>query len=683
MKTGRWAGFWLGVGAGAAWLGVFALRFTQVPSDWWRWRDDAVITLSHAQNLVEFGTVGVSPGGDRVEGFSSPLQFILASAAFEATDVGYQGFLDVQVGLCLALTGALIASTIANIAKSQGMTDRRSRSLAFIASAGVALVIMSSYTTAGWLVSGMENPLAMLLGAAIVYVVIVLNQSRLQAPILGFLIGLLGLVRVEFPALMLPLLVGAALVVMVERRPKRTRAALAWLVGVPIGMWVAVHVTRFAYFGYALPNTALVQAKVAGVRQVVVLLLLLALFAVYVEVLRRGPMHPRLLATFWMVVAVAGGIAFVAVSLTLGTWIVSAWAMLTLIALAVALGALKWLMVQLRADLWRPDIVFAGLVFIPLAQVMLSGPARMDAFRVASLAVPWMAMWTAATAVRLVAISRVVDSRGRGRSSNRRMVAAGVIAIAVVMGGIAAVNDKVRDMPWRVTPGEDTILAISDGFRSDHLGGEALPIVANPDLGKISFKKRAVMVDLGWLGDPMLARISATRPDLEETYLNDVAAPDVVESHGDWSCRYASWLDSPAFLARWHPSSPLWAQAEAYDDACPVGGRHTIWVRAADTDSEYALTRQIASSSDPVSVIRMATEQCSGTGTGVFRCQGVRRAVTRNSQLLRDRGLQEGSLSAMSASPTAELDSLLILRGREWAQKAFVEFERLAALNSP
>lgn len=65
------------------------------------------------------------------------------------------------------------------------------------------------------------------------------------------------------------------------------------------------------------------------------------------------------------------------------------------------------------------------------------------------------------------------------------MVAAGVIAIAVVMGGIAAVNDKVRNMPWRVTPGEDTILAISDGFRSDHLGGEALPIVANPDLGKI------------------------------------------------------------------------------------------------------------------------------------------------------------------------------------------------------
>lgn len=178
-----------------------------------------------------------------------------------------------------------------------------------------------------------------------------------------------------------------------------------------------MHVTRFAYFGYALPNTALVQAKVAGVRQVVVLLLLLALFAVYVEVLRRGDASEiagdvldgrcccrrhrfcGCLADARNLDRKCLGDADADCSSSCAR------------RLEVVDGPTS------RADLWRPDIVFAGLVFIPLAQVMLSGPARMDAFRVASLAVPWMAMWTAATAVRLVAISRVVDSRGRGRSS--------------------------------------------------------------------------------------------------------------------------------------------------------------------------------------------------------------------------------------------------------------------------
>ena len=62
---------------GAGFATVVLTRLWSVDEYWWVARDDAVITLSHAKNAADFGSIGVSPG-DRVEGFSSPLQFAAA-----------------------------------------------------------------------------------------------------------------------------------------------------------------------------------------------------------------------------------------------------------------------------------------------------------------------------------------------------------------------------------------------------------------------------------------------------------------------------------------------------------------------------------------------------------------------------------------------------------------------------
>ena len=41
------------------------------------------------------------------------------------------------------------------------------------------------------------------------------------------------------------------------------------------------------------------------------------------------------------------------------------------------------------------------------------------------------------------------------------------------------------------------------------------------------------------------------------TYLNEVAAPDVVELHGYWACRYTRWVNSPRFQAGWRLSDDV------------------------------------------------------------------------------------------------------------------------------
>jgi hypothetical protein len=57
----------------------------------YRYRDDGLVTLSHARGLADVGTVSVSISGSRVEGYSTPLQFAAASAFYGLGGDGYRG----------------------------------------------------------------------------------------------------------------------------------------------------------------------------------------------------------------------------------------------------------------------------------------------------------------------------------------------------------------------------------------------------------------------------------------------------------------------------------------------------------------------------------------------------------------------------------------------------------------
>ena len=63
------------LGCGGVFVLVFyAVGYANIPGDYYVARDDGVITMSHGRNLVEHGFIGVGPSGERVEGYSAPVQ---------------------------------------------------------------------------------------------------------------------------------------------------------------------------------------------------------------------------------------------------------------------------------------------------------------------------------------------------------------------------------------------------------------------------------------------------------------------------------------------------------------------------------------------------------------------------------------------------------------------------------
>ena len=252
------------------------------------------------------------------------------------------------------------------------------------------------------------------------------------------------------------------------------------------------------------------------------------------------------------------------------------------------------------------------------------------------------------------------------------------MACAVLAGVAASFGDRPRDLWFIISPRDTQILQVSDAYRNVYLGSVAMPIVANPDLGKLSVVKRAMIVDLGWLGDPLLARISSQRPDLQTLFLNDVAKPDVVETHDVWSCRYQGWLSSPAYRSDYQLSDPSWATTGPVVDAsCPLGARYAIWQRTPDPQ-ETALTRDLATSADPATLVRQATRDCAARpAESAFRCEKVRRAITRNTADLSQRGLLQQTINAMSASPTYAMDQHILKREPGWAEAAYQQFVSL------
>ena len=72
----------LSLSGGLIFVVFFYWAYSNIDSSLYQVRDDGVITMSHAKNLVDYGFIGVSPSGGRVEGYSAPVQFFVYAAAY-------------------------------------------------------------------------------------------------------------------------------------------------------------------------------------------------------------------------------------------------------------------------------------------------------------------------------------------------------------------------------------------------------------------------------------------------------------------------------------------------------------------------------------------------------------------------------------------------------------------------
>lgn len=660
---------WIFVLGFASWIILIGYTLFSVPIKWWRWRDDAVITLSHAQNLVNYGSIGISPG-DRVEGFSSPLQFLISSIFFRATGKGYGLFLDLQVFICIGLAGALIAITSYNILNRNRSQDEPFNKILIPVFASVlsGLIASASWTSIGWLASGMENPLIVVIGLTIVYISS-LKPNRKNLILASTMVGVLGIARVEFAAFTLPMCANVALLLPRKFKYCRHRyIAIAFFI--PVSIWALTHFARLMYFGNLLPNTAIVQGRESN--SIFKLLLLLVLYSLYIIAsiaLSKLPRNKLLQA--WKLLAYAAMISpalFIFSPQSLKFPYFLGFAMLVSL-----ICYLQYLRLRIPEFDLPQTLIFTGLLFIPLAQYTLMGDARMEWSRVLSIATPWMAAWIA------LSVTSLLSYRGRIVLPFQNKVESFIVLLPTSIGILgSALLDKPRDMPWIISPREQRILNASSDFKKKMFNSDPLILSASPDLGKLSFEKKLMITDLGGLGDPLLALLNKNSNSLRSKYLNEVAKPDIVQAHKYWSCMYSDWIYSKAFQSNYELIS---GDMTLYSDTpCPNDGRDSIWRRKADLEavSEYSLTDKMISGTDPIASIKPALDRCLVSGKDPFRCSFIARSIRRSYIRLKKDNLLQTALYELKKSPSYALDFQMITKGPGWEKKAYIHFIELS-----
>lgn len=675
------------------WLAAFAVRLSTIPGTWWQWRDDAVITLSHSLNWVQFGSVGVS-AGDRSEGFSSPLQGLVAAVLYAVAPMGYQSTTMLLLALSLAASATAACVAVYAAARHAGMAPRRAATAGMVLASAAGIIVATSWSSMGWIASGMENGLvvACALGSAALALTIKGRPWGVLALIV--LLTALGVARVEFVAMTGPVLLAAAWVVS-ERVPSHRRQLSALIIGVPLVVWGAVHATRWIYFGSIYPTSALAQDKSVNWVTFAWLFGLAVLWLLMAAAATTTRSSTALRAAPWGVTALASSALAVD-----GMWNSGTVVSPRLNALLLLGAAASWLVFArvVSRRVWRGDALFAALAVIPIAQYLAMGPARMDSMRVLFVAVPLLAVWCAAglavlTPKRWVgslelpaeAPSSAVAGQLIARRSVSSRSATAVAAAALSLGLAAAVaapvaaltSDPVGKLGWDISPAS-MLDGVAD-FTELKLPEGALPIGANPDLGKVSFAKTAQIVDLGWLGEPLLARLNERRRDLRDVYLAHVMRPDVIQTQGPWSCEYAGWIMSADFTNDYAIVSSQPNYEPAFDQ-CAYEGRVSVWHRR--DSAEIELTNQIAASASPALVVREALQECSAEPVGQvgdpFRCAPVFRSVWRMGPALDQAGKFDEVVAEFQLSPSAELDRLLLTRPAGWGEQAFAWFTSAA-----
>jgi hypothetical protein len=623
------------------WAGCTLAYLSNVRRSWWIYRDDSVIHLSAAKNLSIFGSIGLS-AGDRVESLSSPLNFFISLVVYLLNpELEYKTYLNYFLVISLCLLAIAI-----NFALLEGLLSGNKTYIKVIVFNSIACIVtISSWTTFGWLISGMENILLVILFCMLIGATV---GDRTYFWVALASISLLGVTRVELAALLLPLLF--VIVVGLEDTKKRKRFFLFF----PLGFWATVHLTRYLYFGHLLPNTATALGKnlpiyLAGFLLVEFGLILITLFG-FSKIFsrKRKTVVPILIML-----------------LCIGIWrvsnssLVNMYQTVSLVCLAGIIFLLSFLVFKENLDLQSKILIV--LLTIPLNHFFLFGPARLSAFRIVS-----------AFVIPIILVTLLTISKQLKNLSSNTLMLLFLFSTAVTCAVVVSKIDYQRNLCCSISPSDQYINAQAQRVFSNTSGQAPLPIVANPDLGKISFPKNLMNVDLGLIGEPVLAKISRKSPSFVDEYITNYIAPDIIELHGHWNCVYSKLLNDERFKKEWSIAWSGFVSGEmnvASTSDCPRSGAYTIWEREIP-EKERLISNTIANT--PYSIyselIKSEVSSCSISSSG---CQYLARAIIRNKPKLLERGDLTKTVMLLANSQSYEFDYSRILQPRKWDENAY------------
>jgi hypothetical protein len=475
-------------------------------------RDDAVITLSHARNLAQYGFIGVSPSGERVEGFSAPLQFWVAFVCAWISPFEYTTFFRWQTLVGTLALGVIFAGVLYS---ARGPHPSRSRDL-FVAFAVVsgAQILASSRAFLWWHASGMENVYKSIALLALIWALdTMLRSARIIWPAV-LLVFAAAITRID--AIIPVSLLLATFAVIWCVRHRNARALL--FVATSLLLWMAFMAWRWSYFGQWEPNTAAAQGISVAAR---------------IGAAARSPLNALVTYESWFRQVGASLFAF---------------QLLWLIPIAISLRR-NTLAGQ------RLLLITTGVVSCVI-QYALFGPARMDIART----VTEMALY-ATMGVPFVLLAS-------DRFERHELLAGTAILASSVLVATLSIPDR-SEIGWPASAFEVI------GDEMERLASEydiPRPLVANPDLGAISWRKHFNIIDVGRLGSAAIPRVASP-----SVYVTSLAIPDIIELHYPWACEYRD-LFTAQFAEDYVRVSP-----PELTPRCPggTGNRPTYWVRRA------------------------------------------------------------------------------------------------------
>jgi hypothetical protein len=624
------------------WTGGSLFYLSTIPSKWWMFRDDSVIHLSQAKNFSLFGSIGLS-AGDRVEAMSSPLNFAISWLVFAIKpDINYQTYLEVYLIFTLA---ALSASM--NFFLRSALVNRISKnSKPYLAvNTFIFALAISSWTTFGWLISGMENILCVIFFLLFLAHIV---RRKINLAWVIFSSILLGVCRIELAALIGPILLFASL------RIEMPRKSRFYLVAIPVLTWILIHLARFAYYGHLLPNTATALNTNLSFPPLAFICLEYLIFLILQFKSESSLKYRGYLIKVILPFIIGVGLW----RLHLSPY--SFFYQTALIFAFLGILVLIILLIMVPQISWESQLLILVSI-IPLNHFFLFGPARLSAFRIVGMfLIP---------IISLLAVLIYNQSSRFGMGTNR------IILIIILLGAIPIVIskfDKPRNLCCSISPSEKYIYDVAGKVFSGPAEMKPIPIVANPDLGKVSFAKNVMNVDLGLIGDPLLSNFSRNSPEFVDDYLINIVAPDVIELHGHWNCSYSSVITSRKFNVEWKLSWSGFVSEEmnpSIDMPCPRVNKYSIWARNIP-ENERQLSEAIAVESFE-SYSQIIKEYLGVCNSQPYGCEFISRAIIRNKAHLIREGSLEKTVNLMAGLKSYEFNSLRILQPRKWDERAY------------
>ena len=620
---------------GLIFLLFFYWRYANIPDELYQTRDDGVITMSHARNLVEYGFIGVNPSGGRVEGYSAPVQFWAYAAAYALTGADYHTFAATQTAICTFLLGAIFI-----------LFFRENRRWAILITALAALLLSWHYSFISWHGSGMENAITHVLFLAAALILFNFARRRRIVYPWAIIVFLASISRIDSIYYIAPILVIFSLYWWLTSSGVRQRIKGCYFSLTVIVLWLAYNLWRYVYFGDLTPNTAYAQ----GIEAIG-----------WLERIREyGWGAVTLYAESYLVIFIRQGANI----------------------LPLALPLLYF------APPSRPSLLMFTIIGCIIVTGGLSpfffGDARIDVSRTTNHMAVFVALCLG------LIIYQIKDYRIKTRKPLLIMTSA-----MMVLGAIAF-NIYEIDHYELCCPTSEFDLTRQQFDRLAEQEQLHRPTVANPDLGVVSWHKHFNIIDLGRIGSPVISKLYdpvlnlrlrwenwrrvppfiSMLPRLDSNYFFDYAAPDFIEIHASsWTCRYyQSLLFHPKFDRHYHTISPI----EFVPDSCrPLNKKAPgFWIRAdIMRTSESPERKLIDTLSNNLSTDALRQELASCQSAAGNNCVYIARTAYRFLPEFRNAGLIDELNQIFSASRTKDYDLYLIngYRDGQAHQKA-IEF---------